>query len=232
VIPVRRWLAALLTLLLAECITDDRHAGTSTSVTNPVGMVTGLAILKDGTVAAGARILVRMPAIRAMAGGTPASMVVTDTVADSAGKFTVPLVFMQDCYLEIREAPGQRPGRASDSLEIFLRRWPDGLPLDGKFGTFRLATAGDILGHYLTADTTAAAKRWIGVRGTDNFIPVPDTTPFSLKGVPAGLRELVEVEVPETGSSAASPTVRDTLNSGTVESGIVNDFGPVLYQRD
>ncbi len=208
------------------------HAGTSTSVTNPAGMVTGMAILKDGTAAAGARVLVRRPAIRAIAGGSPLSMVVTDTVADSAGRFAVPLVFMRDCYLEIREAQSQRPGRAPDSLEIFLRRWPDGLPLDGKFGTFRLEAAGDVRGHLTAQDTTAGAMRWIGVRGTDNFIPAPDTSPFLLKGVPAGLRELVEVEVPEAGAAPPPSSIRDTIGFGTVEAGLVNDFGPVKSERN
>ena len=217
---------------LEGCIFDNRHAGTSTSVTNPVGMVTGFAILRDGTPAAGARVIIRVPTVSVDSAGAPECMLMSDTVADSAGRYTVPLVYLKDAYMEIREAPGQRPGRPADSLEILLRRWPNGLPHDGKMGTFRLATAGDVTGRFPQADTAKTAKRWIGVRGTANFIKEPNTSPFLLKGVPAGVRELMEVEVPDAGGAGRPAAVKDTIGLGVVHSGVSADFGPIYYYTD
>ena len=201
-------------------------------MTNPVGMVTGFAILKDGTPAAGARIIVRVPVIQVDSVGAPLSMLMSDTVADSAGRYTVPLVFLKDAYMEIREAPGQRPGRSADSLELLLRRWPNGLPLDGKMGTFRLAPPGAVAGHFPNADTNTTAQRWIGIRGTANFVKGPTASPFLLKGVAEGVREVVEVEVPDAAGPVRKPFVKDTIGLGNVKSGLTAEFGPIYYTND
>lgn len=218
--------------LLTQCLFDNRQAGTSTSVTNPVGMITGFAILKDGTPAAGARVRMRLPALD-VNGGTPRAALFSDTIADSAGKFTVPLVYMKDAYLEIREAPGQRPGRPADSLEIQLRRWPNGLPHDGKMGTLRLAPPGEITGRLLNPDPEAGYRRWVGVRGSDNFVQAQGTDPFTLKGVGEGRRELMVVAVPDSAVlPGRKPVVSDSVVEAEVKSGRSSDFGAIFYTTD
>lgn len=229
---IRVLCASLLAFALVHCIFDERRAGTSTSVTNPVGMVTGFAILQDGAPAAFARVRVRVPAIR-VEDGMPAALTVSDTLADSAGMFTVPLVFMKDAYIQIDEDPAQRPGRPADSLEVNLRRWPNGLSLDGKMGTFRLQAAGDVSGHIETPDTSSGYRRWIGVRGTDKFVEAPAKDPFLIKGVPEGHRELVIVTVPDTLLHPGKvPLVADSVVQGEVKSRRNTDFGPIFYTND
>ncbi|MDB5105683.1 MAG: hypothetical protein JWP91_3372 [Fibrobacteres bacterium] len=228
-------LFAILCFLLANCIMDGRQAGTSTSVTNPAALVTGFAILKDGSPAAGARVSLRKPIIDVSSAGVPTSRQVGYAVADAAGKFTVPLVYLDDVYMEIRESPDQRRGVPADSQELHLRRWPNGLPHDGKMGTFRLQPPGDLIAHIDTIQFVAgpSARRWVGVRGTDNFIAAPDKNPFTLKGVSAGHRELVLVMVPDTADWAAhperKPAVLDSIVQGEVKSGSGTDFGPIFY---
>lgn len=229
----KSFLPFLLALpLLTQCLFDNRQAGTSTSVTNPVGLITGFAILKDGTPAAGARVRLRLPAVEAP-GGTPRAALFSDTVADSTGKFTVPLVYMKDAYLEIREAPGQRPGRPADSLEIQLRRWPNGLPHDGKMGTLRLAPPGEISGRLETPAPEGPYHRWVGVRGSDIFVEAQGKDPFVLKGVGEGRRELMVVAVPDSAAlPGRAPVVADSVVEAVVQSGRNSDFGAIFYTND
>jgi hypothetical protein len=226
----------LLFLIFAQCILDDRHAGTSTSVTNPAALVTGFAILDDGTLAAGARVTLRRPIIEVSNDGTPSSREVAYAIADSLGKFTIPAEFLVDVYMEIREAPGTSRGLPPDSQEVCLRRWDHGMPFDGKMGTFRLEAQGTLTGHIETPETSSTVHRWVGVRGTDNFIPAPDRNPFRLGGVPAGRRDLVIVTVPDTSVWAANPdrvfVVADSVAADTVKPGRNTDFGSVFYTND
>jgi hypothetical protein len=229
---LRPFCFVLLQLLLTHCLFDDRHAGTSTSVTNPQAFVTGFAILENGAPAAGADITLRKPIIEYSSAGAPKSRFVAHATADSAGKFTVPLVFMEDVYMEIRQAPPA--GVVSpESLEIHLRRWPNGLPLDGKMGTFRLQPPGSLTGRLASDNADPKLLRWVGVRGTDNFKQAPDGNPFKLTAVPAGQRELVVVAAPDSAAWAADPglpaTVRDTIASGEVKPDRAADFGPIFY---
>ncbi|GEM_PF-4077833 len=228
--------AWLLCLPFAHCILDDRHAGTSTSVTNPAALVTGFAILEDGTPAAYARVTLRKPIVEVSHAGVPASLEVGFAIADSAGKFTVQLVFLDDVYMEIREAPGSVRGPSPDSQQVHLRRWPNGLPLDGKMGTFRLQPTGAILGHIETEDTASTYHRWVGVRGTDNFVPAPGKNLFRLNGVPAGHRELMVVTVPDTTIWVKEPErkflVADSVVQDEVKPREAADFGPVFYTND
>jgi hypothetical protein len=240
---LRRTLWLVLPLcLLTQCLfdnrdnRDDRHAGTSTSVTNPSAFVTGFAILENGAPAAGADVTLRKPIIGYSKAGAPESRFVAHVIADSAGKFTVPLVFMDDVYMEIRQAPPNGVGAPPDSLEAHLRRWPNGLPLDGRMGTFRLQPPGTVLGRFGSPNADPKLLRWVGVRGTGNFKQAPDGNPFKLTAVPAGSRELVVVTAPDSAAWAADPglpaTVRDTLATGEVESGGTTDFGAVFYNDD
>jgi hypothetical protein len=223
----------LLSFLLPQCIFDDRQAGTSTSVTNPAAVVTGFAILEDGSPAAGAEISLRKPIIQVSHEGVPASRQVGYAIADSAGRFSVPLVFMEDVYMEIRESRTSPRGVPRDSLQAHLRRWPNGLPHDGKMGTFRLNPPGTLTGRLETPHGDSLALRWVGVRGTDNFTKAPDRNPFRLSGVSSGQRELVVVSVPDTGvwagDPARKPVVHDFAAQDTVKSGGVTDLGGVFY---
>lgn len=195
-------------------------------------MVTGFAILKDGTPAAGARVRLRLPGI-VLTGGKPEAGLFSDTTADSTGRFTVPLIFMKDAYLEIREAPGQRPGRPADSLEVQLRRWPNGLPHDGKMGTLRLAPPGDITVRLGAPILDSSYTRWVGVRGSELFVAAQGAGPFLIKGVAEGRRELMLVAVPDTAVlPGRKPDVSDSVVEASVKSGSNADFGTIFYNND
>lgn len=230
--------ACLLSLACLHCVFDDRHAGTSTTVTNPVvaKTVTGEAILLDGTPAAGAEVSLRLPIVLVSQSGVPASKLVAQTVADDSGRFTLPMVFQQDVYMEIRESPAGAKSRNPDSQQVHLRRWPDGLPVGGKMGTFRMETPGSLTGSIATPDSTPGTSRWIGVRGTDNFKSAIGKAAFRLSAVPTGLRELEVVRVSDTAMSPTDTTranmVSDSVSKAEVKSGQAADVGSIFYIID
>jgi hypothetical protein len=220
-----------------HCVFDDRQAGTSTTVTNPAiaKTVSGEVILWDGKPAAGAEISLRLPAIQISNAGVPFCKLVAFTVADDSGRFTVPMVFMKDVYMEIRQVKG-KIGLPRDSQEVHLRRWPNGLPLDGKMGTFRVEAPGSLAGNVDTVKLLPNTHRWIGVRGTENFAQVPGTTPFLLTGVSTGIRELMVVAVPDTSlwskDTAHTVVIADSITRANVKSRTVTDLGTIFYISD
>jgi hypothetical protein len=224
-------------LLLMHCILDDRQAGTSTSVTNPAiaKTVSGEVILWNGKPAAGAEISLRLPAIQISNSGIPFCKLVAFTIADDSGRFTVPMVFMKDVYMEIREV-GSKLGLPRDSQQVHLRRWPNGLPLDGKMGTFRVEAPGSLTGNVDTVKLLPNTQRWIGVRGTENFAKIPGVTPFLLTGVSTGTRELMVVTVPDTSiwnkDTSQAIVVADSITRANVKARTVTDLGTIFYISD
>src|SRR4051812_32145717 len=75
----------LVALVLFHCILDDRHAGTSTTTGNTIS---GVAMLSDGTIAAGAMVSLRTDSIVGTTpGGPPQCFLLAFTLADSQGRF-------------------------------------------------------------------------------------------------------------------------------------------------
>lgn len=228
---IRTPLLALLGFALVHCIFDDRTAGTSTTITNPL---TGVAILLDGKPAAGARVHLRTAEYELTPAGAPFAKVAASTTVDDTGGFTLPMpsLRLREHYLAFQQVPKAGDTLPVDSIEVQLRRWPDGMPHSGLMGSFRLGKPGGLSGLLASGDTTGDSTRWIGDRGTDNFTTVAKDGAFKLAGMAPGLHHLVVITVPVAAPLPASPlkfSVRDFVAADTVKSGEVKDVGKVVF---
>lgn len=230
---IRMPLLALSSLVLVHCIFDDRTAGTSTTVTNPL---TGVAIMLDGRPAAGARVHLRTTEYELTSEGAPSAKVASSTVVDDTGGFTLPMppVRLREHYLVFRQSPKAGDSLPVDSIEVQLRRWPDGMPHTGLMGSFRLGKPGGMSGVLASGDTTGDSTRWIGDRGTDNFTVVARDGAFKLTGMAPGLHHLVVITVPVAEPLPTEPlkfVVKDFVAADSVKSGVVKDIGKVVFNE-
>lgn len=224
------WAFALLGL--TRCIFDDRTAGTSTTITNPSPTVFGAAILRNGLPAKGARVELRAVEYELGPGGAPRSKVVSSGTVDDTGGFSLPMPpLMKEHYLEFTEVPGAGVDLPEDSVELQLRRWPDGLPRSGHLATFRLALPGGVAGRFGSLDTTVDSTRWVGVRGTGNFSKVAKNGSFFLARIAPGTHHLVLIAngVTDSVPGAKPGRVRDFVATFTVEAGKTTDAGVVFF---
>ena len=224
---------ALLGLILVHCILDDRTAGTSTTITNPAPIL-GVAILLDGRPAAGARVHLRIAEYDLNPAGAPFAKITSSTTVDDTGGFTLPMPAMRlrEHYLTFLQIPKAGDTLPVDSIEVQLRRWPDGMPHNGLVGSFRLGKPGGMSGQLASGDTTGDSTRWIGDRGTDNFITVAKDGAFKLTGMAPGLHHLVVITVPVAAPLPEAPlkfVVKDFVAADSVKSGEVKDLGKIIF---
>lgn len=217
-------------LFLFQCTTEDRRAGTSTTVGNTV---TGVAVLSDGSPAAHAEVTLRSPKVRISRYGTPSSTLIAFTTADSAGAFTLPRSSDSGLYLEVTQAP-ESSAWLRDSLQTALAAYPASLP--DSLGTLTLARPGALAGRILAVGGISDSSHWIGAQGTDNFTPVKSDGSFRLDGLAPGTHILMVVDVPDLGSAQHNPALGFSVRFGAatqpaavVKSGEVVDLGGMLY---
>jgi hypothetical protein len=222
-------LAALSALLLCQCLFDERTAGTSTSVTNPT--VYGAAILLDGKPAAGAVVHLRGGEIELSPDGVPrAKSFAMDTVDDTGGwSLPMPAKRLEEYWLVFDQSPGDP--LPSDTLELQVHPWPDGLPHNGYTGTFRLNKPGSLMGRVSFGDTSGDSTRWIGARGTTVFSRLSADGSFRLDRLAPGRHQLSLVTVPVKAALPTDPrpfAVRKLVGSDSVAAGEVRDMGTLF----
>ncbi len=223
-------LCLLVSFLLINCITDNRTAGTSTTVTNPP-TVTGMVILAEGKPAAHAEIALRTRQVIFSDQGIPASKLIASTITDDSGKFTFPSIADHDIYMEIKQNPTALPIASKDSLQVFLRGWIDGLPLKGQLGTFRLANPGTMAGQFLPDSLFSDSARWVGIRGTANFAAMKNNR-FKLRGICPGIPNITLVKPRDPTDTSHIARITGYVVTDSVQAGKDIDFGTVTIIGD